>query len=530
MSFTSYSFLAFLVLMFGAYFVTPYRFRWVTLLLAGYVFYAFSGIENFIFILVTTLSSYAASTVMKRMSDREEAYLSENKESMEKEERKAYKAKWKKKRRTVLIIALVFNFGILATLKYSAFAVNTANTVSGLFGVEPMKLPSLLLPMGISFYTFSTMGYLIDAYRGRAKIEKNPAKLALFVSFFPQLIQGPISRFSELEPQLISPKPFSSKSFFFGLQRIIWGFFKKLVVADRILVAMNALLGSPDSYGGGYVFLLIIFYSIQIYADFTGGIDITVGIAESLGIKLAENFKRPFSSKNTKEYWERWHITMGSWFRDYIFYPMSFSRSMMNLSKKAQKRLGKNIGAKIPLYISSIVTWFVTGIWHGAGWNFIVWGLLNCAVILVSDELTSLYRRFHSKFPKLLENKAYLGFMSVRTFLLMGLIRSLDCYRNVGRTFSMWGSMFTAKGWGEMLGGGIFDLGLSLFDFAVIGVGCVIMYAVSKISGDERVIREKLYVRPVLCATLMTMLTLSVLLLGAYSIGYDASSFIYTQF
>ena len=530
MSFTSYGFLAFLVLLFGVYFATPRRFRWVTLLLAGYVFYAASGLENFIFILATTISSYVASIVMQKMTDRENTFLSDNKESMDKDAKRAYRAKEKKKRRAVLIVALVFNFGILAALKYSAFAVNTVNGISGLFGAVPMKLPSLLLPLGISFYTFGTMGYLIDAYRGRAKVEKNPAKLALFVSFFPSLIQGPISRFSELEPQLITPKPFCFKGFSFGIQRIIWGFFKKLVIADRILVAMNTLLGSPDSYGGGYVFLLIVFYSIQIYADFTGGIDITIGIAEALGIKLAENFKRPFSSKTTKEYWERWHITMGSWFRDYIFYPMSFSRSMMNLSKKAQKRLGKNIGAKIPLYISSIVTWFVTGIWHGAGWNFIVWGLLNCAVILVSDELTPLYRRFHSKFPKLAENKAYLGFMSVRTFLLMGLIRSLDCYRNVGRTFSMWGSMFTAKGWGEMLGGGIFDLGLSLFDFAVIGVGCVIMYAVSKISGDDRVIREKLYAHPILCASLMTLLTLSVLILGAYSIGYDASSFIYNQF
>ncbi|MBO5883573.1 MAG: MBOAT family protein [Clostridia bacterium] len=530
MSFTSYGFIAFLVLLFGVYFATPCRFRWVTLLLAGYVFYAFSGLENFIFILATTVSSYIASMVMKGMADREDAYISANKESMDKDAKRAYRAKEKKKRRAVLIVALVFNFGILATLKYSAFAVNTVNGISGLFGATPMRLPSLLLPLGISFYTFGTMGYLIDAYRGRAKVEKNPAKLALFVSFFPSLIQGPISRFSELEPQLVDPKPFSSKVFFFGLQRIIWGFFKKLVIADRILVAMNMLLGSPDSYGGGYVFILIIFYSIQIYADFTGGIDITIGIAEALGIKLAENFKRPFSSKTTKEYWERWHITMGSWFRDYIFYPMSFSRSMMNLSKKAQKRLGKNIGAKIPLYISSIVTWFVTGIWHGAGWNFIVWGLLNCAVILVSDELTPLYRRFHSKFPKLAENKAYLCFMSVRTFLLMGVIRSLDCYRNVGRSFAMWGSMFTSRGWGDMLRGGMFDLGLSLFDYAVIGIGCIVMYTVSKISGDDRVIRDKLYDRPILCASLMTLLTLSVLLLGAYSIGYDASSFIYNQF
>jgi D-alanyl-lipoteichoic acid acyltransferase DltB (MBOAT superfamily) len=278
--------------------------------------------------------------------------------------------------------------------------------------------------MGISFYTFQTMGYLIDVYRGKVHPEKNVAKLALFVSFFPQLVQGPISRFSDLGAQLTAPHPFSGKAFTFGLQRILWGYFKKLVIADRVLVAMNTMLDAPESYKGAYVLLLVLLYSIQIYADFTGGIDITIGIAEAMGIKLAENFDRPFSSKSTKEYWRRWHITMGSWFRDYIFVPISVTRPMMRLNKAISVKFGRVAAAKTVAYTASTVTWLLTGIWHGAGWNFIVWGLLNCLVIMVSESLEPTYDKFHKRFPRLTASAPYACFMSVRTFLLMGIIRA----------------------------------------------------------------------------------------------------------
>ena len=383
--------------------------------------------------------------------------------------------------------------------------------------------------MGISFYTFQTMGYLIDAYRAKAEIEKNFFKLALFVSFFPQLVQGPISRFSSLAPQLTSPHSFNAKGFTFGVQRILWGYFKKLVIADRVLIAINTMVDSPESYKGAYVFLLILLYSIQIYADFTGGIDITIGIAEALGIKLAENFQRPFSSRSTKEYWNRWHITMGSWFTDYVFYPLSVSRPMLAISKKSRAIFGKNIGKRIPVYLATAITWFLTGVWHGAGWNFIVWGMLNCLVILVSQELEPLYAKFRARFPRLTASGAYGAFMAIRTFLLMGLIRSLDCYRNVGLTFRLWGSMFTDFNIGEIFGGGLEKLGLKLSDCIIILAGCLVVYIVSK-CGKQKSVRERLYERPLLSACLFGALFIAVILFGAYSVGYDASQFIYNQF
>jgi D-alanyl-lipoteichoic acid acyltransferase DltB (MBOAT superfamily) len=529
MLFTSYEFIAFLAIMFAVYFLAPKKWQWVTLLIGSYVFYAFAGLEYFVFILFTTVSAYVISRLLGRALDRENRYIEENKQTLSKDERKAYRAKSKKKRFHVLLWGLVLNFGVLAVLKYTAFAVHNVNGILELFGKEGLTVPSLLLPMGISFYTFQTMGYLIDVYRAKVTPEKNLAKLALFVSFFPQVIQGPISRFGDLGEQLTTYHRFDGKAFTFGLQRILWGFFKKLIIADRVLIAMNTMLDAPESYGGVYVLLLIILYSVQIYADFTGGIDITIGIAEAMGIKLAENFDRPFSSKSTKEYWRRWHITMGTWFKDYIFTPFSVTAPVMKLNKALTGKIGRRAASKTVAYIASALTWFLTGLWHGAGWNFIVWGMLNCLVIIISEMLEPTYKKFHDRFPRLTSSAIYGRFMSVRTFFLMGLIRSLDCYRSVGLTFKMWGSMLTFKGTAELFSGGIFGLGLNLTDFAIILAGVCIVYLVSNAHAKGSV-RERLWARPVLSAVLCGAMLICVIMLGTYGVGYDASQFIYNQF
>ncbi len=529
MLFTSYTFIAFLCIMFAAYFLTPSKWQWVTLLIGSYVFYAFAGLDCLVFIAFTTVTAYVISRLLKKSITKENEYVSVNREALSKEERKAYRARAKKKRFHILLWGLVLNFGVLAVLKYTAFAINNLNTVVGWFGSDGFTIPDLLLPMGISFYTFQTMGYLIDVYRAKVEPERNIAKMALFVSFFPQLVQGPISRFADLGEQLVTPHKFNGKIFTFGLQRILWGYFKKLVIADRVLVAMNTLLDSPEEYKGAYVLLLILLYSIQIYADFTGGIDITIGIAEAMGIKLAENFDRPFSSKSTKEYWRRWHITMGSWFREYIFVPIAVTKPMMKLNKSMSGRFGRVAASKTVAYLASAITWFLTGLWHGAGWNFIVWGLLNCLIIVVSESLEPTYDKFHKRFPNLTASAAYQAFMSVRTFMLMGVIRSLDCYRNVGLTFSMWGSMLTFRGLGDILGGGIFNLGLLPADLIIILLGVIVVFTVSKLSAKIN-IRECLYERPLLSATLCGTLFVLIVMLGAYGVGYDASQFIYNQF
>jgi len=350
------------------------------------------------------------------------------------------------------------------------------------------------------------------------------------VSFFPQLVQGPISRFDDLSQSLFARHDFDAKTVSYGLQRMLWGFFKKMVIADRMLVAVNTIIRGPEEYTGAYVFVGMLFYAFELYADFTGGIDITIGIAEMLGIHVTENFRRPYFSKNIKEYWNRWHITMGSWFTDYIFYPISVCQPMLNISKASRKLLGDALGKRVPVYLSSFVVWFTTGIWHGASWNFIVWGLGNFVVIMISQECEPFYRWFHKKFPGVSDKWAFRAFQVIRTVLLMSSLRMFDCYRDVPLTFKMFGSMFTTFNWGEVLSGGLMGLGLTMVDYVILLAGLLLLFAVSMVQRSGKV-RDKIAAKPMAVRTLLWYgLFLAVLLFGAYGVGYDASQFIYNQF
>jgi D-alanyl-lipoteichoic acid acyltransferase DltB (MBOAT superfamily) len=530
MAFTSFRFILFLLVLFILYYIIPRKFQWILLLAASYIFYCFAGIRYILYILATTLSTYLISLRLNRIQSIQTAYLKEKKEVLTREERKAYKASMKVRQRRWLILCLVFNFGILAVLKYGNFTISNVNGLLQLFhSGKQLSFIGLVLPLGISFYTFQTMGYLIDVYRDKYPCEKNIFKLALFISFFPQLIQGPFSRFDDLKATMFSEHPFQSKNISFGLERILWGFFKKLVIADRMLAGVNTIIHNPADYQGCFVLVGMLFYAITLYADFTGGIDITIGIAEVLGIKMKENFERPYFSKSIAEYWRRWHISLGTWFKEYMFYPISVSKSMMDLSKSCRKHIGDWLGKRIAIYIASIIVWFTTGIWHGAAWNFIVWGLLNCIVILVSQECMPLYAKFHEKFH-VQHTLWYRLFQVGRTFWLMSFLRTFDCYRNVGLTIKMYGTIFTRFHIAELFQGRLMQLGLTLSDYFVLLIGVTLMVIVSLL-GRSGSVREKLAMRPMLVwYAACFAIFLAVLIMGAYGVGYDSGQFIYSQF
>lgn len=498
--------------------------------MASYVFYSFAGLGYLAYILATTLSTYYAGRRIGLLRTRQEGYLKEKKEELTREERKTYKAQIKKKQRFWLVLCMVFNFGILAVLKYSDFTILNINSIFDFLSIDKdIPLLGFVLPLGISFYTFQTMGYIIDVYRDKYSCEKDVFKLALFISFFPQLIQGPISRFDDLKESLFGEHSFDKKAISFGLQRILWGFFKKLVIADRLLVGVNTIVKGPEDYQGVYVLLGMFLYAILLYADFTGGIDIAIGVAEVFGVRLKENFERPYFSKSITEYWRRWHITLGTWFREYMFFPISVSNSMLNLSKKSRKIFGDAIGKRIPVYIATIVVWFTTGIWHGAAWNFIVWGLLNCLVILVSQECVPLYNRFHKRF-NVLHTFWYRLFQVVRTFWLMSFLRTLDCYRNVRTTFRMYGTVFTKWNWDELFKGGLLGFGLNIYDYIVL-IPAVLLILYVSLASRSVGFREQLAEKSLPVRYLSYfILIISILIFGAYGVGYDASQFIYSQF
>lgn len=499
MSFTTFRFALFAAVLLLVYYRLPGKWQWAALLTGSWCFYLAAGAEYLFFLLFTTLSTYAAARIMGK-----------NQASLDKKTAKQKNKPW-------MTACLTLNFAILAVCKGCLLKP---------FDLGRLDFLSLGLPLGISFYMFQSMGYVVDVYRGTVRAEQHFGKLALFVSFFPQLIQGPISKYSQLAPQLTAPHPYDGRTVSFGFQRMLWGYFKKLVIADRMAVAVAALR-APE-YTGTAFLVLTVFYAVQIYADFTGGIDVALGLSQALGITLPENFIHPFFSKNIAEYWRRWHITLGVWMKDYIFYPISVSAPMRRLSKAARARFG-NLGKRLPVYAASFATWFVTGIWHGLTPNFVLWGMLNCVVIVASEELAPLYKKFHARFH-LKEKRWYGGFEIVRMFFLMNLIRACDLFPNVGDYFRRLGSLVTAFDLSILRDGTLLNLGLTALDYGILLGGVVLMLAVSLVEEKRGSIRQLLWDRPALRYILGFGLFLAILLLGRYGVGYDASSFIYNQF
>jgi len=447
--------------------------------------------------------------------------------------RKELKAKTRAATKKWLIAALVITLGILAMVKYTDFVISNLNTILGWIGADrQFGFMRFALPMGISFYTFQTVGYLVDVYREKAKPETNILKLALFVSFFPQVIQGPISRFGELTQTLFSGNQVTAHNFSRGAQRVLWGFFKKLVIADRLWPALSTLTSYPEDFAGAYYLLSIGLYAVILFCDFTGGIDITIGVAEIFGIRLPENFNRPFYSRSIQEYWQRWHITMYFWFRDYVFYPISAGKKMLKFTKFTRRVFGDGIGKRLPIHLTLLWVWFLTGLWHGATWNFIAWGLANGIVIMLSVELAPLYERFHGRFKGANRSRIYRGFQIFRTFWLMNMIRSFDIYEGVGNTFRMMLSVVTRLNLSDFITRGLSPLTLYPAEYISAGLGLLVVFWVSYLGRDDIDFRDRLttsFSWPVRYLIFGAIL-FAILVFGAYGHGYDARQFIYNQF
>jgi len=484
MNLASLEFAVFAGLLLLIYYRIPANHQWKLLLIAGTLFYLRSGWQYIAFLLFTSLSAFFAIQKMEK----NKAFLG--------------KKEAKQKNRPILTLCLVLNFGLLFFCKASLLV--------------PGTFLSLGLPLGISFYLFQTMGYTIDVYRGAVNGEKSFLRFHLFASYFPLLVQGPICRYSQLAPQLFSGHIYEKKTVSFGFQRMLWGYFKKLVMADRLAPAVAVLRGIEDS--GAAFFLLTLLYGIQLYADFTGGIDVVLGLSQSLGIELPENFHLPFFSKNIAEYWRRWHITLGEWMKNYIFFPVSVSRPLLRLGRSAGEKWGKQ-GRRLPVYIATVITWAATGIWHGLTPNFLLWGMLNCGAILLGELLPARLR--------LPQGKRWDIFRAFRTFFLMNLIRICDLFPRTKDYFCRIGLLFSQPNFSAL---GEVEL-LSPVDTGVLLFGMGLMVAVSCFQQRGASVRRWLWRKgETVRYGLLFALFLLVLLMGSYGVGYEASNFIYNQF
>ena len=336
MIFNSLVFLKFIAVFSVLYFILKGRPRLWLMFIASYFFYGWWDWRFLSLIVISTIVDFLVAQKMHTSDDQKE-------------------------RKRLLWVSMLVNLGFLAFFKYYNFFASSFEEMANGMGLHPRDFTlNIILPMGISFYTFQTMSYTIDVYRKDLEPEKDWLKFATFVSFFPQLVAGPIVRASDFLPQFQKSHDFDWNRLITGVGRVIWGFFKKVAIADSIAVIVDQVWANPEMHSSSYVLIGLILYSFQIYLDFSGYSDIAIGLARIFGFDFPENFKTPYFSKGFSEFWKRWHISLSSWLRDYLYIP-----------------LGGNRGGQFGTYRNLMITMLLGGLWHGASWNFVVWGFLH---------------------------------------------------------------------------------------------------------------------------------------------------------
>lgn len=350
MKFNTIQFLAFFPVVVTLFFILPHRWRWILLLAASYLFYMSWNPKYVIVLLIVTAIGYLAGLWLTKETD-------------------------PKTRRLMLIFSLLTILGILFFFKYFNQANPLLQAVFSQMGAAHL-LPGIHVgpPLGISFFTFQAISYIIDTYRGVARPEKHLGIFALFMAFFPHLTAGPIARTNHLLPQFYEPHSPDYEKIVTGLQRMAWGFFKKLVIADRLALLVNMVYGEPTSYTGVVLILATYAFAFQIYCDFSGYADIAIGAARVMGFHLQENFQQPYYAQSIVDFWRRWHISLYNWLRDYIFYPIS----------RVLHRSRMNFRSSLSLILPPMVTMLASGLWHGTDWTFIIWGALHGLFMVIS--------------------------------------------------------------------------------------------------------------------------------------------------
>jgi len=528
MTFNSLNFFIFFPIIAILYYVIPKKYQWVFLLIASYFFYLFANLKFAFFLVSTTITTFYAAIQIGKINDDQKAILAENKELYAKDQIKELKVYCKKQKKQVVAAVLILNFGILVFLKYfNFFSININGILRLSHSSASMPILKLLLPLGISFYTFQAMGYLIDVYRGKYQPEKNLAKLALFLSFFPQIMEGPIGRYNDLAKQLYESHDFDYDNAKFGLQLMLWGYFKKVVIADRAGILVNAVYNNDQNYSGMQIAVTSVIYAVQIYADFSGYIDIATGAAQFLGIKLAPNFLRPYFSKSVSEFWRRWHITLGSWFKDYLFYPLSLSKVGTKLGKFSRKHFSTSFSRNTTAYFGLAVVWLTTGLWHGSDWHYVLYGVYYGVLIILSMQCKPLFQKITTKLQIHTEHFGWKLFQVARTFSLICLGFILFRAENLNVAFSMIKSIFLMSRpqvYTSLLNGDFTKTDL-VFLILTVGILLIVSLLQRKKGLRKTLSQQNVALRWAVYCTAV----LSVIFLGVLA-SNDPSQFIYFQF
>lgn len=461
------------------YYIFPVKLRWLVLLAGNIAFYvAFYKTGWWIF-LGTIIFSYAVTLLMDKL--------------------------FTKTRKAVFIAGILGVTLPWLVLKNSNFIVDE------LLGRDPIQW---IVPLGISFYTLQIIGYMADVYMKRISPEKNIAKYILFVSYFPQLIQGPIPRYGQLQHQLVDGNRFDEEKIVKGFQRIVWGFFLKLVIADKAAVIVNTVFDNYPAYSGAYIWLASFLYSIQLYADFLACTTLARGVSGLFGIELMQNFERPYYALSIKDFWRRWHISLSTWLRDYIYIP-----------------LGGNRKGKARKYINLLITFFISGMWHGAGFKFLVWGIIHAVYQIIGELTYDLREKLYDicgirpdskkkKWIKLTGNFLLVNFAWI-IFRANTLRKGTQLIYNMVTEFNPW----------VLLNNRLFTLGLAWKEMLILGIGIYILHKVGVYQEEGRSVGDRIFDQPLLIrwGVYLTAIV-GIILFGTYGFGFDAQDFIYGGF
>lgn len=510
------------------YSIFPKKAKRYFLLGYSYLFFAMISGKLVFYLVLTTFAMHYFGLWLDRIRMQKEARLKE----VAKEEKKAVKEEYRKKSCRVLVAAAVIQIGGLLVVKYSGFFLTNINTVLRFFKADfRFSIPHFLMPIGISFFTLQAVSYLIDVYHQTVEADENLFRLGLFISFFPQIIEGPICRYSQTANQLWECGPITYRNLTSGIQRILYGMMKKVVVADRLNPLIQKVFEEYSSFDGGMIALASVCYTIQLYMDFSGAMDAVVGVSKIFGISMPENFERPFFSKTISEFWKRWHITLGTFFRDYIFYPVTMSKPMKKLTTNARKKLGNHFGPLLAGAIALFCVWFSNGLWHGADWNYIFYGMYHFMWILLGNAIAPAVRTVNTKLHIRSESPIYKGVQIIRTTVIVvigELFFRAAGMKNGWNMFKILVTRFSLKSINDEM---FQTLGVDYLDMAIVLVTLVIVLVVSILKEKGLLVREQISKKSVVIRWgIWYALILYIVIFGAYGFGYVPVDPMYAEF
>lgn len=525
MNFLSLMFFPFLFLLFLVYFLCPGKCQWYVLLAGSLFFYCTWGWQALPFMLASLLASWLAGRAMETEYSLLDQRLKQ--EKPDRETKRAMQQAAKRRCKYILWIGIAIILGLLIYTKVGKFV---QSRMDGFVSEGEVSSFSIIIPLGISYYTLSLIGYLADIYWRKERAESNFFKLALFVLYFPKILQGPISRYKTLGHQLTTAHPFEYKRFCYGLQLMLWGYFKKMVIADRLNLFVTEAFENYSFYSGSILLVAAIFSAFQLYCDFSGCMDIAGGISQVLGIELEKNFDHPFFSASAAEFWRRWHITLGTWFKDYIYMPLVISPRLTKFAGTARKKLGKRAGKAVLSVVPLAVVWILTGLWHGTGANYMIWGLYWGCIIIISNVFGPELKRLPVFLHINTDTKAYRMFQQLRTFGLFIITRIITVPQSLEESGVIFRKIFTEMNLWDLFDGTLCTVALDTPEFILSIVTLVVLWRIScwqqNGSVRDRIASNQILVR--WCIYYAAFF--AVLILGIYGAGYDASAFVYMNY